>query len=231
MIVRCWLFRRHIVPPVAILLGCGLLVTGDCRDLFLFTEGGRLGDLRLDMPRLDWLRLDWPRLDWLWLNRYGMNDGRCRLLIAVLVKDGTFSANDRGRFGFDRHGCGLLILIFGDLLRRLLGGYFFAGVLGGRLPDRSVLDRWGVNGSCVVGYRLQRFGMFTLDVEDRDFELLELPPQHVFWRTWLHVLELPLYGATSFVIHLRAHLRRVVRQTVNSTADHRYKISHQHFLM
>ncbi len=73
--------------------------------------------------------------------------------------------------------------------------------------------------------------MFAIDFDDGSFELVHLPPKHILRRARLHVLQLPLYGAASLVIHFGARLRRIRRQTVDSTADHRYKISHQHFLM
>ncbi|MNL36509.1 hypothetical protein D3C87_1585940 [compost metagenome] len=79
--------------------------------------------------------------------------------------------------------------------------------------------------------RRKRFRMLGLDLDDGRFQLVHLPPQHFLRRTRLHVLKLALDGTAGLFINPRARLGRVGRQTVNSAADHRYKISHQHFLM
>ena len=118
---------------------------------------------------------------------------------------------------FARSGCRFLLGLRWSRQHRLFSGRRLAG------------GKFVVGKTSLVLERRQRLRMLALDFDDRRFELVHLPPKHFFRRPRLHVLELPLNGTTRFFIHFRAGFRRVCRQTINSAADHRYKICHQHF--
>jgi hypothetical protein len=74
-------------------------------------------------------------------------------------------------------------------------------------------------------------GMLGFHLDNGCFQLVHLPAEHLLRRPRLHVLELTLNSAASLVVYPLAGFRRVGRQTINSAADYRYKISHQNFLM
>jgi hypothetical protein len=203
--------------------GCGVDLT---RKLVIHPPFGdervRLGlKLRLRLKLRLGLRLGLWLWFWLWLTlrlrlrlRLIICFGGDGLTIRFVLKIPASILVGRSRLGHRRI----------ERCRRSVRGAMQTCILRGR-------DVFGRRNCVRLIDRRQRFTMFGLDIIDGGLKLVHLPAKHFLRRARLHVLELPLNSAASLLIHFRACLRRVGRQTVNSTADHRYKISHQHFLM
>jgi hypothetical protein len=213
--LTCGLYRRKmrryrfIVPACFPIVGCFRLLLGSLGRVAIFLIMHRLGRGRLVVRFRLMIRRD--RSGCLRNGRRLVIDsGNVFLRLPVILLDSM-------RLGVRRLS-----------VRRLGRGFLVRGRCGQRrLWIGLRLRNWRSKHLL----RSKRLLMFGFDFIDGCLKLVHLPAEHFFRRTRLHVLELPLNGAASLFINFRARLRRVRRQSVDSAADHRYKISHQHFLM